>query len=53
MDTSLLGLEALLLPSLVDDHLFNEVLDILTFFYKNAPPAEASRWLRAMSVSPW
>jgi len=32
VDTSLLGLEALLIPSLVDDHLFNEVLGNLDIF---------------------
>jgi len=37
MDTSLLGLEALLIPSLVDDHLFNEVLGILDIFFARMP----------------
>jgi len=37
VDTSLLRLEALLIPSLVDDHLFNEVLDILDIFLQECP----------------
>ena len=37
VDTSLLGLEVLLIPSLVDDHIFNEVLGILDIFLQECP----------------
>ena len=37
IDTSHLGLEVLLIPSLVDDHPFNEDLGILDIFLQECP----------------